>query len=422
MMLTHANLLANIRAMGAAVEADPRRSLRELAAALPRHGADRGLPGDAVSRHRDRAHVAAAVHGAPGALALGDPPPPRHDLRRAELRLRPVRGAHRRRRARGPRPVELAARVQRRRARPARLARALRRALRALRFPARGDDARLRPRRVLGRAGVPAAAAAARAHRPRAARAARARAPRRGRGRRGHRRAALRVLRQRAARPRAAGRRRRRRARGRAPRGRVQFRGPSCTAGYYRNEAATRALFDADSWLESGDRGYLADGEIHVTGRIKDIIIRAGRNIHPQEIEAAVAEVPGIRRNNVAAFASPTRTAAASAWWCSPRRAKRIRAPRRAARGRAARGRGRARRRARRARAGAGADDPQDLERQDPAQRLPRDPRARRRPRARRGRPGHAPAARGTARCCGACRAWPGARALRRRGAGCWRS
>jgi len=88
--------------------------------------------------------------------------------------------------------------------------------------------------------------------------------------------------------------------------GRIQFRGPSCTAGYFGNEAATAALFTCDGWLESGDRGYLADGEIFVTGRIKDLIIRAGRNIHPEAIEAAVATVDGIRKNNVAAFASGT--------------------------------------------------------------------------------------------------------------------
>lgn len=86
--------------------------------------------------------------------------------------------------------------------------------------------------------------------------------------------------------------------------GRVQFRGPSCTSGYYRNPDATRALFTADGWLESGDRAYVADGELFVTGRTKDLIIRGGRNIHPEEIEAAVSAVDGIRKNNVAAFAS----------------------------------------------------------------------------------------------------------------------
>lgn len=86
--------------------------------------------------------------------------------------------------------------------------------------------------------------------------------------------------------------------------GRVQFHGPSCTAGYFANPEATAELFSDDGWLESGDRGYLADGEIHLTGRIKDMLIRAGRNLYPQDIEAAVAAVEGIRKNNVAAFAT----------------------------------------------------------------------------------------------------------------------
>ncbi len=84
-------------------------------------------------------------------------------------------------------------------------------------------------------------------------------------------------------------------------RGRVEFRGPSAAAGYYRNVAATRRMFD-HGWLDSGDLGYIADGELYVTGRTKDMIIRGGRNIHPQEIEEAVGRIPGIRTGFVAAF------------------------------------------------------------------------------------------------------------------------
>jgi len=85
--------------------------------------------------------------------------------------------------------------------------------------------------------------------------------------------------------------------------GRVEFRGPSATAGYHRNQAATRRLFDGD-WLDSGDLGYLADGELHLTGRVKDLIIRGGRNLHPSELEEAVGTVPGVRKGCVAAFAT----------------------------------------------------------------------------------------------------------------------
>ncbi|CAN2535008.1 2-succinylbenzoate--CoA+ligase [Methylocapsa aurea] len=83
--------------------------------------------------------------------------------------------------------------------------------------------------------------------------------------------------------------------------GRLEFRGPSATAGYFRNEEKTKALI-RDGWLDSGDRAYLAGGELYVTGRVKDIVIRAGRHLYPQEIEEAVAAVEGIRKGCVAAF------------------------------------------------------------------------------------------------------------------------
>jgi 1-acyl-sn-glycerol-3-phosphate acyltransferase len=84
--------------------------------------------------------------------------------------------------------------------------------------------------------------------------------------------------------------------------GRLEFRGPSATSGYFRNEAKTRELFRHGDWLDTGDLAYLAGGEVYVTGRVKDMIIRAGRHIYPQEIEQAVAEIPGIVENGVAAF------------------------------------------------------------------------------------------------------------------------
>ncbi len=83
--------------------------------------------------------------------------------------------------------------------------------------------------------------------------------------------------------------------------GRLEFRGPSTTSGYFRNPEATRELFN-DGWLDSGDRAYVADGEVYITGRAKDVIIRAGRNIYPYELEQAIADIDGIRRGCVAAF------------------------------------------------------------------------------------------------------------------------
>jgi 1-acyl-sn-glycerol-3-phosphate acyltransferase len=86
--------------------------------------------------------------------------------------------------------------------------------------------------------------------------------------------------------------------------GRLQFKGPSATSGYFRNPEKTKGLFDG-AWLESGDRAYIAAGDVFVTGRIKDMIKRAGRNIYPQELEDFVSGLPGVRRGCVAAFASP---------------------------------------------------------------------------------------------------------------------
>lgn len=83
--------------------------------------------------------------------------------------------------------------------------------------------------------------------------------------------------------------------------GRIEFRGPSATSGYYRNPEATRELF-RDGWLDTGDLGYIADGEIFITSRVKDLIIRAGRNIYPYEVEEAVGELDGVRKGCVAVF------------------------------------------------------------------------------------------------------------------------
>lgn len=86
--------------------------------------------------------------------------------------------------------------------------------------------------------------------------------------------------------------------------GRLFFRGPSRASGYFRNPKATAEITTADGWMDSGDLAYWADGEIFVTGRSKDLIIKSGRNIIPQEVEAAAADVTGVRRGCVAAFGS----------------------------------------------------------------------------------------------------------------------
>ena len=85
--------------------------------------------------------------------------------------------------------------------------------------------------------------------------------------------------------------------------GRLEFQGPSATSGYFRNSEATRRLFDG-TWLDSGDLAYIAEGDVYLTSRVKDIIIRGGRNICPYELEEAVGDLPGIRKGCVAVFGS----------------------------------------------------------------------------------------------------------------------
>ncbi len=83
--------------------------------------------------------------------------------------------------------------------------------------------------------------------------------------------------------------------------GEVEIRGTSVTPGYYRHPEATAAAFH-DGWLRTGDLGYLTGGELVVCGRIKDVIILGGRNVYPQDVERAVADVNGVRAGNVIAF------------------------------------------------------------------------------------------------------------------------
>jgi fatty-acyl-CoA synthase len=84
--------------------------------------------------------------------------------------------------------------------------------------------------------------------------------------------------------------------------GRIFVRGPSVTPGYFNQPEATAAVLHQDGWLDTGDLGYMLDGEIVVTGRAKDLIIVNGRNIWPQDLEWAIEALPGLRRGDVAAF------------------------------------------------------------------------------------------------------------------------
>jgi fatty-acyl-CoA synthase len=83
--------------------------------------------------------------------------------------------------------------------------------------------------------------------------------------------------------------------------GEIAIRSASLFSGYFLDfESTARDL--RDGWYYSGDLGYLADGHLFVTGRKKDVIIVAGRNFYPQDIERIVSDVPGIYPGRVVAL------------------------------------------------------------------------------------------------------------------------
>lgn len=83
--------------------------------------------------------------------------------------------------------------------------------------------------------------------------------------------------------------------------GELEIRGTSVTPGYYKRPDANAELFH-DGWLRTGDLAYLLDGEMVMCGRIKDMIIVGGRNVYPEDVERALADVAGVRAGNVIAF------------------------------------------------------------------------------------------------------------------------
>lgn len=76
---------------------------------------------------------------------------------------------------------------------------------------------------------------------------------------------------------------------------------PFLTTGYYNNPDATASAFEPGRY-GSGDLGYRVGDLVYVTGRLKDLIIVAGLNVHPGDIEALLSTQPGVLPGRVAAF------------------------------------------------------------------------------------------------------------------------
>jgi acyl-CoA synthetase (AMP-forming)/AMP-acid ligase II len=73
-------------------------------------------------------------------------------------------------------------------------------------------------------------------------------------------------------------------------------------AGYFGDEHATRAVLRA-GWLHTGDAGFIAGGELFVTGRLKAVLVRGGEKYHAEDLERAAERVPDVRHGCSAAFA-----------------------------------------------------------------------------------------------------------------------
>lgn len=79
--------------------------------------------------------------------------------------------------------------------------------------------------------------------------------------------------------------------------GEVLTRGPHVMKGYYKNEEVTKEVLDQDGWFHTGDLGVIdTDGFIHITGRIKNLIVLGGsKKVNPEEVEAVLSKSPAIQ-------------------------------------------------------------------------------------------------------------------------------
>ena len=88
--------------------------------------------------------------------------------------------------------------------------------------------------------------------------------------------------------------------------GEIQLKGPSVMKGYFRNPQKTAETL-INGWLRTGDLGFALDDHLFISGRLKDLIIRNGRNYYPQDMEFVVESVDGIRKGCVIAFGHQSR-------------------------------------------------------------------------------------------------------------------
>ncbi|WP_455204825.1 non-ribosomal peptide synthetase [Kaarinaea lacus] len=82
----------------------------------------------------------------------------------------------------------------------------------------------------------------------------------------------------------------------------IHIKGSNVTRGYYKDETSNATSFTEDGWLDTGDLGFLKDGELVVTGRSKEIIFAHGQNYYPHDIEAIALQSSQMELGKVAAY------------------------------------------------------------------------------------------------------------------------
>jgi len=83
--------------------------------------------------------------------------------------------------------------------------------------------------------------------------------------------------------------------------GEIAIQSDCMLTGYFNRPDATESAIK-NGWYLTGDYGYMADGELYVSGRKKDLIIVGGKNVYPQDLESLASEVPGVHKGRVVAF------------------------------------------------------------------------------------------------------------------------
>jgi malonyl-CoA/methylmalonyl-CoA synthetase len=93
---------------------------------------------------------------------------------------------------------------------------------------------------------------------------------------------------------------------GEAETGVLEIKGPSVTAGYWRNAEKTAQAFTQDGFFITGDIGRLdGDGRLWLSGRANDLIISGGLNVYPKEVELVLDELPGVAESAVIGLPHP---------------------------------------------------------------------------------------------------------------------